>query len=332
MGALHDRAVVAQVRQMLHDSDGSIASGSRLTGLLTLLELEVPSPLFMSHSAIAKVLHCNPPKLGGLRALIANLGFNVSQTHCDPEGIKTDAPVALIWDLFRIWLRDHAVSSKRENRVASRLISMDLQVLNESDYNESSPFYEHVSFTGADPVHKEISLLNNPHKSTSDEHSKRQFEAPHAADNRGYNASGHQKRPRLAAGGPLFPKNPEPRWGPKKSTGFRGRAGGGGRAAQNTHGEVATTDDIVPSGLGIPEELIQVHSWNDLAGSGPGDDGGGKLDGEGNPEQTATWMRRMFKDTGGGGASLGNINEFVGGRQRPEPRPEEEVENEAAGL
>ena len=30
----------------------------------------------------------SPPKLGGLRAQIAALGYNVSHSHCDPEGIK----------------------------------------------------------------------------------------------------------------------------------------------------------------------------------------------------------------------------------------------------
>jgi len=227
LGGLHDRAVVADVRRMLQESPGSIASGSRLCGLLMLLEMELPTPLFMSHSAMTKVLHCSPPKLSGLRAQIVAAGYNVSQTHTDAEGIKTDAPVALVWDLFRVWLRDRPVSNRRD-AVASRLISMDLQVLNASEHDQSSPFYQPLRFNLPDPVQKQMYILRHP---TPENASSPELEGAAPQGELGAEAIPpvRHKRTRAVAGAPLFPKNPESNWGPKKSTGFRGRAWPGER-------------------------------------------------------------------------------------------------------
>eukprot|EP00277_Geminigera_cryophila_P021534 CAMPEP_0179465398 /NCGR_PEP_ID=MMETSP0799-20121207/46960_1 /TAXON_ID=46947 /ORGANISM="Geminigera cryophila, Strain CCMP2564" /LENGTH=93 /DNA_ID=CAMNT_0021269633 /DNA_START=168 /DNA_END=446 /DNA_ORIENTATION=+ len=93
---------------------------------------------------------------------------------------------------------------------------MDFQVLKESDHNESSPFYQRMRFDQPDPVQKQIFLLNNPnaleHKdgvNQTHEHELMSSQKIRFQPN---------KRARSVVGGPLFPKNPEANWGPKKST------------------------------------------------------------------------------------------------------------------
>jgi len=62
------------------------------------------------------------PKLGGVRALLVAAGYNVSHSHVDPQAIKTDAPVGLLWDLLRIWAdRQPASKHSATSRVAAEL-------------------------------------------------------------------------------------------------------------------------------------------------------------------------------------------------------------------
>ena len=95
--------------------------------------------------------------------------------------------------------------------------------------------------------------------------------------------------------------------GPKKSTdtnpfklipGFRGRAGHSAsknRFARGPPSMAAREEDILPSSLGIPEELMQARTWEEAnaeqgAGGGRGDDKGGQEERE--SEQSASWLRR----------------------------------------
>eukprot|EP00802_Teleaulax_amphioxeia_P005101 Tamp_05105.p1 GENE.Tamp_05105~~Tamp_05105.p1 ORF type:complete len:723 (-),score=126.78 Tamp_05105:899-2824(-) len=329
LGKLQSPDVVLSLRNALRESPGSIASGGRLTGLLTLLQLELPTPFFMSHSAMTKVLHCNPPKLGGLRAQIAAAGYNVSQTHTDAEGIKTDAPIALVWDIFRLWLRDNPVSSKRANDVGARLTSRDLVVLNESKYNETSPYYERINLNLPDPVQKQILRLHHPeysddndvpgNESSSSSHKRALSHVSSSAEG---TLGVLRKMPR-SAGVALFPKNPEPLWGPKKSTGFRGRAGHNASKRQSSAASSVGMNDLLPSALGIPEDLLQARAMEE-ATAGAGIGVGDEVQEEKGQEQSAAWLRRMFQRQGGSG--------MFGGITRPEERPEEETLNEATGL
>jgi hypothetical protein len=34
-------------------------------------------------------------------------GYRVSSTHCNPLGVKTDAPPGVIWDVMRCWALEH---------------------------------------------------------------------------------------------------------------------------------------------------------------------------------------------------------------------------------
>jgi len=131
------------------------------------------------------------------------------------------------------------VSHSRPNDVGSKLAAANLVVLNSSKYNESSPFYERINLNLPDPVQKQVFLLHNPEASsfttTSSSSGARGSDTEEE-----WNESTHKRAltavsldgiPRAGGGGGipskkarstgvvLFPKNPEPMWGPKKSTG-----------------------------------------------------------------------------------------------------------------
>ena len=68
-------------------------SHQKLLGLLrTAGEELLDVPLYYTLSGLSRTLKASSPKMRMLRDAIVNAGFRVSQTHCNAEGIKTDAP------------------------------------------------------------------------------------------------------------------------------------------------------------------------------------------------------------------------------------------------
>jgi tRNA (guanine26-N2/guanine27-N2)-dimethyltransferase len=48
--------------------------------------------LYYTISGLSKTVKATSPKMSVLRDAIVNSGFRVSPTHCNCEGVKTDAP------------------------------------------------------------------------------------------------------------------------------------------------------------------------------------------------------------------------------------------------
>lgn len=38
------------------------------------------------------------------RSAVINAGYRISGTHVNPLGLKTDAPMDVIWDIMRCWV------------------------------------------------------------------------------------------------------------------------------------------------------------------------------------------------------------------------------------
>ena len=58
---------------------------------------------------------------------ILNKGYKVSASHAAANVIKTDAPMNLIWDIMRSWVKLHPVTSKNiaENSPSKKILSID---------------------------------------------------------------------------------------------------------------------------------------------------------------------------------------------------------------
>jgi hypothetical protein len=104
-----------------------------------------------------------------------------------------------------------------------------LVVLNTPKYNESSPFYERINLNLPDPVQKQVFLLHNPEASSFTTNSssgargsdteEEGNESTHKRALTTVSRDGIPSKKARSTGVVLFPKNPEPMWGPKKSTG-----------------------------------------------------------------------------------------------------------------
>ena len=71
---------------------------------------ELPDvPLFLSLHNLCATLKCTSPSAIIFRSAVINAGYRISGTHVNPLGLKSDAPIDVIWDIMRCWVRDHTL-------------------------------------------------------------------------------------------------------------------------------------------------------------------------------------------------------------------------------
>lgn len=67
---------------------------------------ELPDvPLFLSLHNLCATLKCTSPSAVMFRSAVINAGYRISGTHVNPLGLKSDAPMDVIWDIMRCWVR-----------------------------------------------------------------------------------------------------------------------------------------------------------------------------------------------------------------------------------
>lgn len=61
-------------------------------------------PLFFSLHNISGTVKCTSPSAVMFRSAVINAGYQISSSHCNPLGLKSDAPWDVIWDIMRCWV------------------------------------------------------------------------------------------------------------------------------------------------------------------------------------------------------------------------------------
>jgi tRNA (guanine26-N2/guanine27-N2)-dimethyltransferase len=61
-------------------------------------------PLFFSLHSISGTVKCTSPSAVMFRSAVINAGYQISSSHVNPLGLKSDAPWEVIWDIMRCWV------------------------------------------------------------------------------------------------------------------------------------------------------------------------------------------------------------------------------------
>ena len=122
---LHDREWINGLLSLIRANREQYAASDRLIGLLTSCSEEIPDvPLYLALHDVCRTLRCSSPRAEAFKSAIINAGYRVSGTHCNPLGIKTDAPWNVIWDILRCWVRDHPVKPNPDS-YAEKILSRE---------------------------------------------------------------------------------------------------------------------------------------------------------------------------------------------------------------
>jgi tRNA (guanine26-N2/guanine27-N2)-dimethyltransferase len=105
---IHDKEWIKGVLTHMKSSQKKYKAFEKIQGLLTNAMEELPDvPLYLDLHSICKVVKSSVPKHEVFKSALINAGYRVSPTHCNPKGIKTDAPWSFIWDVIRAWVKEH---------------------------------------------------------------------------------------------------------------------------------------------------------------------------------------------------------------------------------
>ncbi|MDD1684719.1 MAG: tRNA (guanine(10)-N(2))-dimethyltransferase, partial [Methanoregula sp.] len=99
LGCIQDPDII---RQMLEDACGrELGTKTDLTRLLATCSAELPTSSFYDYHHLAKLLGCSPPHIGVVLERIRASGYPATRTHFSGYGIKTEAPLEVIFSAIK---------------------------------------------------------------------------------------------------------------------------------------------------------------------------------------------------------------------------------------
>ena len=82
----------------------SLFNQSQLKFILCYVQELHDIPLFVSLHNLCSTLKCTSPSAVLFRSAVLNAGYRISGSHVNPLGLKTDAPMDVVWDIMRCWV------------------------------------------------------------------------------------------------------------------------------------------------------------------------------------------------------------------------------------
>ncbi|XP_020092470.1 probable tRNA (guanine(26)-N(2))-dimethyltransferase 1 isoform X2 [Ananas comosus] len=104
----------------------------KITAVLTTVSEELHDiPLFLSLHNLCATLKCTSPSAVMFRSAVINAGYRISGSHVNPLGLKSDAPMDVIWDIMRCWVNSHPIRAQPPDHSGTVILSKEptLQLL-----------------------------------------------------------------------------------------------------------------------------------------------------------------------------------------------------------
>ncbi|KAL8161166.1 hypothetical protein V2J09_012655 [Rumex salicifolius] len=110
---IHDQEWVTSILADVKANKDRYPAYERIVAVLTTISEELPDiPLYLSMHNLCAVLKCTSPSAIVFRSAVLNAGYRISGTHVNPLGMKSDAPMNVIWDILRCWVKNHPVKAQ----------------------------------------------------------------------------------------------------------------------------------------------------------------------------------------------------------------------------
>mmetsp|Transcript_32572 Transcript_32572/g.103769 ORF Transcript_32572/g.103769 Transcript_32572/m.103769 type:complete len:183 (+) Transcript_32572:92-640(+) len=113
--------------QHIADNKDLYPAHAKITSILTTVSEELPDcPFFVDLHGMSGTLKCTPPPATTFRSALVNAGYRCSSSHTNPTGVKTDAPMEVLWDIMRCWVKEHApVKDQGEETAAYNILAKE---------------------------------------------------------------------------------------------------------------------------------------------------------------------------------------------------------------
>ncbi|GAV83232.1 TRM domain-containing protein [Cephalotus follicularis] len=123
---IHDQEWVTSILASVKSMKDCYPAYNRISAVLTTISEELPDvPLFLSLHNLCATLKCNSPSAVIFRSAVINAGYRISGTHVNPLGLKSDAPMDVIWEIMRCWVKIHPVKAQPADQAGSVILSKE---------------------------------------------------------------------------------------------------------------------------------------------------------------------------------------------------------------
>lgn len=112
-GSIHDPDFTSAVLEHLEANHDNYGTSTRMKGMLTIAKEELPTPFYFTPTKVASFFHCQTPSLDEVASALLHAGYQVSRSHASAGSLKTTASRAVVYDIFRSWIKNNPV--KMEN-------------------------------------------------------------------------------------------------------------------------------------------------------------------------------------------------------------------------
>lgn len=123
---IHDPDWVSSILSNVVALKSRYPQHDKIFAVLTSISEELEDvPLYVSLHSLCATLKCTSPSAVMFRSAIINAGYRISGTHANPLGLKTDAPMHIIWDIMRCWIKTHPVKGQPPDQSGSVILGKE---------------------------------------------------------------------------------------------------------------------------------------------------------------------------------------------------------------
>lgn len=109
---IHDKSWVRNILKEIEAKKQNYPGYDKVHACLIAVNEElVDVPLYVTIHSMAATLKCEPPNVTLFRSAIINAGYRVSISHASALAVKTDAPMEVLWDIMRCWVKEHPIKN-----------------------------------------------------------------------------------------------------------------------------------------------------------------------------------------------------------------------------
>lgn len=134
---MHDRPFLELLKKelALPETPNEFGTFKRIQGMVHMCSEELEVPLFFCVDSISSILKMHMPRRNEILSAFANAGYQVSETHTNKCGVKTDAPSSVIWDIFA--QHCDSINHKVEDSLAARILKRPREKVYDFTYNKA---------------------------------------------------------------------------------------------------------------------------------------------------------------------------------------------------
>ncbi|KAI5062041.1 hypothetical protein GOP47_0022580 [Adiantum capillus-veneris] len=123
---IHDADWIALILKEMNASRKSYPAFDKVHGVVTAISEELlDAPLYLSLHSLCSTLKCTSPSASLFRYAVVNAGYNISSSHASPLGLKTNAPMDVVWDIMRCWVKTHPVKAQTPDHAGTKILSQE---------------------------------------------------------------------------------------------------------------------------------------------------------------------------------------------------------------